>query len=126
MPHTRHLGLHIGTSLYSWKTCAHLIGITQLFDFGALVLHTGKVWDFETYTILKSSTSTTIYVSLIFFEKVSLKPGETKEVSLTIDKAALSFFDPVKHDWVAEPGDFEALIGNSSSDIKTKLKFSLQ
>jgi beta-glucosidase len=38
----------------------------------------------------------------------------------------LSFFDPVKHDWVAEPGDFEALIGNSSSDIKTKLKFSLQ
>lgn len=60
------------------------------------------------------------------FEKVSLKPGETKEVSLTIDKAALSFFDPVKHDWVAEPGDFEALIGNSSSNIKTKLKFSLQ
>ena len=60
------------------------------------------------------------------FEKVNLKPGETKEVSLTIDKAALSFFDPVKHDWVAEPGDFEVLIGNSSSDIKTKLKFSLQ
>ena len=60
------------------------------------------------------------------FEKVNLKPGETKEVSITVDKSALSFFDPVKHDWVAEPGDFEALIGNSSSDIKTKLKFSLQ
>ena len=60
------------------------------------------------------------------FEKVNLKPGETKEVSITIDKAALSFFDPVKHDWVAEPGDFEALIGNSSSNIKSKIKFSLQ
>ncbi|MBF7091554.1 glycoside hydrolase family 3 C-terminal domain-containing protein [Flavobacterium sp. ALJ2] len=60
------------------------------------------------------------------FEKVNLKVGEEKTVSITIDKAALSFFDPVKHDWVAEPGDFEALIGASSTDIKTKVKFVLK
>lgn len=60
------------------------------------------------------------------FEKVNLKPGETKEVNITIDQSALSFFDSTKHDWVAEPGDFEALIGNSSYNIKTKIKFSLQ
>jgi beta-glucosidase len=60
------------------------------------------------------------------FEKIYLNPGEQKEVTITIDKSALSFFDPVKHDWVAEPGYFEALIGNSSDAIKTKIKFSLQ
>ncbi len=60
------------------------------------------------------------------FEKIYLNPGEQKEVTITIDKSALSFFNPVKHDWVAEPGDFEALIGNSSDAIKTKIKFSLQ
>jgi beta-glucosidase len=60
------------------------------------------------------------------FEKVNLKAGEEKTVSITVDKAALSFFDPVKHDWVAEPGDFEALIGASSTDIKTKVKFTLK
>lgn len=60
------------------------------------------------------------------FEKIYLNPGEQKEVTITIDKSALSFFDPVKHDWIAEPGDFEALIGNSSDAIKTKIKFSLQ
>ncbi|MCV9933102.1 glycoside hydrolase family 3 C-terminal domain-containing protein [Flavobacterium sp. LS1R47] len=60
------------------------------------------------------------------FEKVNLKAGEEKTVSITVDKAALSFFDPVKHDWVAEPGDFEALIGASSTDIKTKVKFVLK
>ena len=60
------------------------------------------------------------------FEKIYLNPGEQKEVTITIDKSALSFFDPVKHDWLAEPGDFEALIGNSSDAIKTKIKFSLQ
>jgi beta-glucosidase len=47
-------------------------------------------------------------------------------VTFTIDKTALSYFDAGKHDWVAEPGDFEALIGNSSDAIKTKVKFTLQ
>jgi len=60
------------------------------------------------------------------FEKVYLNPGESKEVSFTIDKTALSYFDAGKHDWVAEPGDFEAQIGNSSDAIKTKVKFTLQ
>ncbi|MCG2793504.1 MAG: glycoside hydrolase family 3 C-terminal domain-containing protein [Weeksellaceae bacterium] len=60
------------------------------------------------------------------FEKIFLNPGEEKEVSITIDKAALSFFDADKHAWVAEPGDFEALIGNSSDNIKTKVKFTLK
>lgn len=60
------------------------------------------------------------------FEKVILKAGEEKVVEFTIDKSALSFFDPLKHDWVAEPGDFEALIGASSSDIKSKIGFRLK
>ncbi|POY38613.1 glycosyl hydrolase [Solitalea longa] len=60
------------------------------------------------------------------FEKVALKAGETKTVSITVDKSALSFFDDKKHAWVAEPGDFEALIGASSSDIKTKVAFKLK
>jgi beta-glucosidase len=60
------------------------------------------------------------------FEKINLKPGEEKTVSFKIDKVALSFFDNKKHDWVAEPGDFEVLIGASSSDIKGKMKFTLK
>jgi beta-glucosidase len=60
------------------------------------------------------------------FEKVSLKPGETKAVSFTIDNSALSFFDANKHAWVAEPGDFDALIGASSTDIKSKVGFVLR
>lgn len=60
------------------------------------------------------------------FEKVNLNPGEEKTVLITIDKSALSFFDPVKHDWVAESGEFEALIGASANDIKSIVKFSLK
>ncbi len=60
------------------------------------------------------------------FEKISLKAGEEKTVSITLDKAALSYFDPDKHAWVAEPGDFEALVGSSSSDIRGKAGFTLK
>jgi beta-glucosidase len=60
------------------------------------------------------------------FEKISLQPGQQKTVTFTVDKTALSFFDAAKHDWVAEPGKFEALIGASSADIKTRTGFVLK
>lgn len=60
------------------------------------------------------------------FEKISLKAGEEKTVTFTVDKTALSFFDDKKHEWTAEPGVFEALVGASSTDIKSKVSFTLQ
>lgn len=60
------------------------------------------------------------------FEKVFLKPGEEKAVKLTINKSALSYFDADKHEWVAENGDFEAIIGASATDIKSKVEFKLK
>lgn len=65
------------------------------------------------------------YKELKAFKKVSLQPGETKQVKLTIGTDALSFFDDKAHKWTAEPGDFEALIGNSSDNLKQKVKFVL-
>lgn len=60
------------------------------------------------------------------FKKVKLAPGEEKAVKLTVDKKALSFFDDAKHEWVAEPGKFEAIIGSSSRDIKGTVLFELK
>ena len=60
------------------------------------------------------------------FEKVSLQAGEQKTVTFTVDKSALSFFDDKKHDWVAEPGKFEAIIAASSTDTKSKIGFTLK
>ncbi len=52
------------------------------------------------------------------FEKVRLAPGETKSVAITLDKKAFSFFDDSKDKWIAEPGEFDILIGSSSRDIR--------
>ncbi|MBR2060566.1 MAG: glycoside hydrolase family 3 C-terminal domain-containing protein [Tidjanibacter sp.] len=60
------------------------------------------------------------------FAKVELEPGQTKEVSFVIDAEALSFFDDKKHEWVAEQGEFEALVGAASDDIKGGVAFTLK
>jgi beta-glucosidase len=59
------------------------------------------------------------------FGRVMLQPGETKTVSFTLDKAAMSFYDAVVHNWVAEPGRFTVLVGASSRDIRAKGEFEL-
>lgn len=58
------------------------------------------------------------------FEKVALKPGETKQVSYTIDDDDLKYFDEVRHEWVAERGAFTVYVGSSATDIHGKVKFN--
>lgn len=60
------------------------------------------------------------------FQKIKLAPGEEREVTFTINKEALSFFDDAKHAWVAEPGKFEAIIAASAADIKGVVPFELK
>lgn len=60
------------------------------------------------------------------FKKVSIKPGETVNVSVTLDKSALSYYDDTKKAWVAEPGTFNVLVGASSQDIKSTVAFELK
>ncbi|RYJ37169.1 Glycoside hydrolase family 3 protein [Flavobacterium anhuiense] len=58
------------------------------------------------------------------FQKLKLNAGESKTIEFTIDKEKLSFYNN-KLEWVAEPGDFEVMIGASSADIKLKSDFEL-
>ncbi|KAI0084918.1 hypothetical protein BDY19DRAFT_1050972 [Irpex rosettiformis] len=51
------------------------------------------------------------------FIKVSLRPDESKRVSVALDKYALSFFDEKKGKWVAEAGVFKVAVGGSSDDL---------
>ena len=60
------------------------------------------------------------------FEKVFLKAGEKKTVTFEIAAEDLSYFDAEKHEWVAEPGEFQALLGSSSEDIKAMVSFQLK
>lgn len=59
------------------------------------------------------------------FQKITLAPGEEKEVSFTITPDDLKFYDEVAGKWTAEPGKFKAYIGASSVDIRGTVGFEL-
>ncbi|CZR55218.1 probable periplasmic beta-glucosidase precursor [Phialocephala subalpina] len=59
------------------------------------------------------------------FTKVYLKPGETKNATLTLDKYSVGYYDTDLSSWIAEEGVFQALIGASSVDIREKCSFEV-
>jgi len=52
------------------------------------------------------------------FDKLHLKPGETKNATLNLDKYSVGYYDTDLAAWIAEEGVFEVLIGASSVDIR--------
>ncbi|MGG3837842.1 glycoside hydrolase family 3 C-terminal domain-containing protein [Paenibacillus thiaminolyticus] len=50
------------------------------------------------------------------FAKISLEPGEAAEVSFTLDKRSFAYFNTDIHDWFAESGTYDILVGPSSAD----------
>jgi beta-glucosidase len=59
------------------------------------------------------------------FAKVWLQPGETRDVTITLGRDALSYYDDRSQQWVVEPGAFEALVGNASDHLTSKWKFEV-
>ena len=54
------------------------------------------------------------------FDKVYLKAGETKRVSIRLDEEAFRFFDPIERKFKVELGSFTVYVGSSSADIRLK------
>ncbi len=51
------------------------------------------------------------------FVKVSLAPGEEKDISFTLDKRSFAYYSKELKDWYVETGDFTIMVGKSSRDI---------
>jgi len=52
------------------------------------------------------------------FSRVTLKPGETKKVTLSVPVSQLRYWDVNSKDWRLENGEIQLMIGSSSSDIR--------
>ena len=60
------------------------------------------------------------------FEKVYLKSGEEKEVTVTLDDRAFSHYDTNQNDWLMESGNYEILVASSSEDIRLSEKITVK
>ena len=52
------------------------------------------------------------------FAKLKLGPGETQQVTVTLDRRAFAYYDVKKHDWTVEPGDFDVYVARSAAQIE--------
>jgi beta-glucosidase len=59
------------------------------------------------------------------FERITLKPGETKTVTIIVPVEKLSFYDEKTHGFIVEPGMFDIMIGSSSEDIRLQDKIEV-
>ncbi len=57
------------------------------------------------------------------YTKISLKPGESRTVTLTLSPEDLAYYHQGKKQWVTENGVFEILLGKNSADIQLKAPF---
>ncbi|MGE5222151.1 MAG: glycoside hydrolase family 3 C-terminal domain-containing protein [Omnitrophica WOR_2 bacterium] len=92
-------------------------GLTVSVD----VTNTGKVTGMEIVQVYVHDWKSSLVrppKELKGFAKVELDPGETRTVTIPLDFRSFAFYHPVHHQWISEDGEFDILIGASSTDIR--------
>ncbi|MCH5671795.1 glycoside hydrolase family 3 protein [Streptomyces gilvus] len=59
------------------------------------------------------------------FARVTLKPGETRTVKLTVAPSDLAHWDVTRSKWVVESGTYDVLVGSSSSDVRARTSWAV-
>jgi beta-glucosidase len=60
------------------------------------------------------------------FAKVSLRPGESRRVTVPLNARAFSYYDADAKRWRTDPGDFDILVGRSSEQIELRGKATVK
>ena len=122
-------GLSYTTFGYSGlKITPEKAGLLSNVEVSFNVRNTGKVAGDEVVQLYLNdevSSVTTYTQALRGFDRIHLKPGETRELKYVLTPQDLGLWN--RHDeFVVEPGIFEVRIGASSEDIRLKGKFEVE
>ena len=60
------------------------------------------------------------------FEKVSLLPGESKKITINLDKKSFAFYSEDEKSWIVEPGEFNILVGSSCININLEERINIK
>ncbi|MFX1786444.1 glycoside hydrolase family 3 C-terminal domain-containing protein [Prescottella equi] len=100
----------------------------QRLDVSVRVTNTGDRPGSEVVQVYVRDVESTVFrpdQELAAFAKVFLAPGESRRVTLHVDRRAFSFWDTTIDDWSIESGDFEIRVGASSRDIRQSATVTL-
>lgn len=137
-----HEGVFVGYRYYSSKEMpvlfpfGHGLSYTQ-FAYDNLVLSQTEMTDIDKLLVSVDVTNTghcygrevvQVYVAapnskiirpgleLCAFDKIGLEPGETKTVTVELDKRSFAYWDVESHDWLVEEGKYQIIIGRSAEE----------
>lgn len=88
------------------------------------VTNTGKVKGTEVVQLYigdRVAKGVRPYKELRGFERITLEPGESREVSFTIDADRLGYYEPATLQWTLEPGEVEIMIGRNARETDMRL-----
>jgi beta-glucosidase len=115
-------GLSYSTFLYSGlqisgPTSNDSVGVTfQVTNTGArLGAEVAEVFVGEKHPMIPRPVK-----ELKGFARVELKPGETRSVTVNLDRRAFAHYDANSQSWQRDPGEFEIMVGGSSDKIELK------
>jgi beta-glucosidase len=74
----------------------------------------------QLYTHQHASAVYQPIMSLRSFERVNLKAGETKPITLEVPLSHLAFYDVKVHDFRVDPGVLDVLVSSASDDIRLR------
>jgi beta-glucosidase len=63
--------------------------------------------------------------SLQGFQKVTLQPGQTEPVQLTLNQRSFSYWDALSESWRVVPGTYQIMVGNSSRNILLQTQITI-
>lgn len=61
------------------------------------------------------------YLELRGFERLTLEPGESRQVQFAINADRLGYYEPTNLQWTLEPGEVEILIGRNAAETQGKV-----
>ena len=121
-------GLSYTTFKYSdLKLSQNKIKANETIAVSVTITNSGKVAGEEVVQLyLRDKVGSVVrpIIELKDFQKIKLNVGESKTIQFFIGKEKLSFYNAALQ-WVTEPGDFDLMIGSSSSDIRLRDSFEL-
>jgi len=123
-------GLSYTTFAFSnLRLSADSIRDTDMLTVTATVTNTGKRAGKAVAQLYVGDVESTVIRpvrELKGFEKVLLQPGESKDVSFTLDKRSFAYWNEEIHDWHVETGAFTIEVGDSSRNLPLQAEVTVE
>ncbi len=115
-----------GLSYTSFEYSGLILSASRISDLEELIVNltvknTGDMAGKEIIQLYIKPTAPSAFrpvKELKAFTKVTLQPGEEKEISFVLDRRAFTHFSTGLKDWQVETGEYQVLVGASSRDIR--------